>query len=66
MAIGAFFGALPCGILAEKIGRKYTTMSLALPFLVSWILIIFANGAGMLMAGRFFAGTYKSSNMRTQ
>uniref|UniRef100_A0A336LI37 Facilitated trehalose transporter Tret1 n=1 Tax=Culicoides sonorensis TaxID=179676 RepID=A0A336LI37_CULSO len=56
LAIGAFFGALPCGILAEKIGRKFTTMSLALPFLISWGLIIFASNAGMLMAGRFFAG----------
>lgn len=56
MAIGAFFGALPCGILAEKIGRKYTTMSLALPFLISWALIVFASSAEMLIAGRFFAG----------
>uniref|UniRef100_A0A1Q3FK71 Facilitated trehalose transporter Tret1 n=2 Tax=Culex tarsalis TaxID=7177 RepID=A0A1Q3FK71_CULTA len=56
LAIGAFLGALPAGVLAEKIGRKYTTMSLALPYLVSWALIIFANGAGMLYAGRFLIG----------
>uniref|UniRef100_U5EUX1 Facilitated trehalose transporter Tret1 n=1 Tax=Corethrella appendiculata TaxID=1370023 RepID=U5EUX1_9DIPT len=56
LAIGAFAGALPAGILAEKIGRKWTTMSLALPFIVSWLLIIFANGAGMLYAGRLFSG----------
>lgn len=56
LAIGAFLGALPAGVLAEKIGRKYTTMSLALPYLLSWALIIFANGAGMLYAGRFLIG----------
>lgn len=56
LAIGAFLGALPAGVLAEKIGRKYTTMSLALPYLLSWTLIIFANGAGMLYAGRFLIG----------
>ncbi|XP_062558140.1 facilitated trehalose transporter Tret1-2 homolog [Armigeres subalbatus] len=56
LAVGAFCGALPAGYLAEKIGRKYTTMSLALPYLVSWALIIFASGAEMLYAGRFVIG----------
>lgn len=56
LAVGAFCGALPAGYLAEKIGRKYTTMSLALPYLVSWALIIFATGAEMLYAGRFVIG----------
>lgn len=54
--MGAFCGALPAGYLAEKIGRKYTTMSLALPYLVSWALIIFAASAEMLYAGRFVIG----------
>lgn len=56
LAIGAFLGALPAGVLADKIGRKYTTMSLALPYLLSWGLIVFANGAEMLYAGRFLIG----------
>lgn len=60
LAIGAFLGALPAGVLAEKIGRKYTTMSLALPYLLSWALIIFANGAEMLYAGRFLIGTLRA------
>lgn len=56
LAIGALFGALPSGILAEKIGRKYTSMSLGIPFTISWLLIVFASNATMLCAGRFFAG----------
>ncbi|XP_055587580.1 facilitated trehalose transporter Tret1-2 homolog [Uranotaenia lowii] len=56
LAVGAFVGALPAGFLAEKIGRKFTTMSLAIPYLISWVLIIFANGAEMLYAGRFIIG----------
>lgn len=58
LAIGAFVGALPAGILAEKIGRKYTTICIGVPFLISWALIIFANCAEMLYAGRFFAGNF--------
>lgn len=56
LAIGAFFGALPGGILADKIGRKYTTMALAIPYLISWACIVFAKGAGLLITGRFFVG----------
>uniref|UniRef100_A0A2M4A0Z4 Facilitated trehalose transporter Tret1 n=1 Tax=Anopheles triannulatus TaxID=58253 RepID=A0A2M4A0Z4_9DIPT len=56
LAVGAFFGALPAGFLAEKIGRKYTTMSLAVPYLISWALIVFAANAGMLYAGRLIIG----------
>lgn len=56
LAIGALLGALPVGVLAQKIGRKPTILLLTIPFMLHWLLTIFANGAGMLIAARFFAG----------
>lgn len=56
LAIGAAISALPIGFLAQKVGRRPTILVLAAPFLLNWLLTIFANGAGMLIAARFFAG----------
>ncbi|KAG6455721.1 facilitated trehalose transporter Tret1 [Manduca sexta] len=56
LAIGAAMVALPVGVLAQKIGRRPTILLLAVPFFINWLLTIFANGAGMLIAARFFAG----------
>ncbi|CAB3232478.1 unnamed protein product [Arctia plantaginis] len=56
LAIGAALAALPVGVLTQKIGRRPTILILAIPFTINWLLTIFANGAGMLIAARFFAG----------
>nr|WAS30608.1 facilitated trehalose transporter-like protein [Apocheima cinerarius] len=56
LAIGAAISALPVGVLAQKVGRRPTILILAIPFMLNWLLTIFANGAGMLIAARFFAG----------
>uniref|UniRef100_S4PEN4 Sugar transporter n=1 Tax=Pararge aegeria TaxID=116150 RepID=S4PEN4_9NEOP len=56
LAIGAAISALPVGIIAEKIGRRPTILILSVPFTINWLITIFANGAGMLIAARFFAG----------
>lgn len=56
LAIGAFVGALPAGVLAERIGRKYTTIIIAIPYLISWALLSLASNVGMLYTGRVFAG----------
>ncbi|XP_059045504.1 facilitated trehalose transporter Tret1-2 homolog [Achroia grisella] len=55
-AIGALISALPVGLLAQKAGRRPTILILSIPFLLSWLLIIFAQGATMLIIGRFIAG----------
>ncbi|XP_075986544.1 trehalose transporter 1-like protein [Anticarsia gemmatalis] len=56
LAIGAALSAIPVGILVQKVGRRPTILILAIPFTINWLLTIFANGAGMLVAARFFAG----------
>lgn len=56
LAVGAFVGALPAGILAERIGRKYATITIGIPYLISWALLAFASNVGMLYTGRVFAG----------
>ncbi|KAJ8715768.1 hypothetical protein PYW07_010250 [Mythimna separata] len=56
LAIGAALAALPVGMLANKIGRRPTVLILAIPFMLNWLITIFANGAPMLIAARFFAG----------
>ncbi|KAI5641007.1 sugar transporter domain-containing protein [Phthorimaea operculella] len=52
LAIGAAIAALPVGMLATKIGRRPTILILSVPFMLNWLLTIFANGAGMLIAAR--------------
>lgn len=56
LAVGAFFGALPTGILAERIGRRWTTICLGVPYLLSWGLLALAKNVGMLYGGRVLAG----------
>ncbi|PSN47391.1 Facilitated trehalose transporter Tret1 [Blattella germanica] len=56
MAIGAIAGALPAGFFAEKFGRKLVICSLSAPFLLSWIMIIFAGSVALLYIARIVAG----------
>lgn len=39
LCLGAVFGAVPSGLISEYFGRKKTLLYLALPLLVSWILV---------------------------
>lgn len=56
LTLGALCSSIPVGYIAERFGRKKTTLSISLPFLLSWFLIIFARNSTMLYAGRFLAG----------
>uniref|UniRef100_A0A1A9WQ55 Major facilitator superfamily (MFS) profile domain-containing protein n=1 Tax=Glossina brevipalpis TaxID=37001 RepID=A0A1A9WQ55_9MUSC len=56
LAVGAFFGALPSGYMADAIGRRYTAIAMDIPFIIAWLAIIFAKSAGMLYFGRFMMG----------
>ncbi|XP_067013939.2 facilitated trehalose transporter Tret1 [Anabrus simplex] len=57
LPLGALFGALPAGFMAEKIGRKKSILLLALPYILGWLCIIFANEQLLLIyIGRFILG----------
>lgn len=56
MPIGAGIGAVPAGPLTDKLGRKVTILALSVPFVVSWLLILFATNVPMLYAARFIGG----------
>ncbi|XP_044250682.1 facilitated trehalose transporter Tret1 isoform X2 [Drosophila takahashii] len=43
LPLGALFGALPSGYIADMIGRRYTAMIMDVPFILAWISISFAN-----------------------
>lgn len=54
--LGAALMCFPIGIMMKLIGRKWAMLSMVLPLLLGWLLIIFADNVGMLMTGRFFLG----------
>ncbi|XP_039490349.1 facilitated trehalose transporter Tret1-2 homolog isoform X1 [Drosophila santomea] len=56
LPLGALFGALPSGYIADTIGRRYTAMVMDIPFILAWISISFANSVGWLYLGRFLIG----------
>lgn len=56
LPIGAIVGAVPSGILADKLGRKKTAMLIAIPYIISWILIVFAKNVTILFIARFLIG----------
>ncbi|KAH8277048.1 hypothetical protein KR026_004346 [Drosophila bipectinata] len=61
LAIGAFFGALPTGYIADTIGRRYTAMVMDVPFILAWISLGFAQSVGWLYVGRFLIGVATGS-----
>ncbi|KAH8341170.1 hypothetical protein KR074_008039 [Drosophila pseudoananassae] len=61
LAIGAFFGALPTGYIADTIGRRYTAMVMDVPFILAWISLGFAQSVGWLYVGRFLIGVSTGS-----
>lgn len=56
LAIGAIVGALPCGILSDKLGRKKAAMLIAVPYILSYLIIVFAKNVPTLYVARFLVG----------
>ena len=56
LCLGAVWGAVPTGLISEYFGRKKTLLYLALPLVVSWILIASSPNVYGLYVGRFVGG----------
>uniref|UniRef100_A0A8D9ADR8 Facilitated trehalose transporter Tret1 n=2 Tax=Cacopsylla melanoneura TaxID=428564 RepID=A0A8D9ADR8_9HEMI len=56
LTVGAVFGALPAGFLADKFGRKPIILALCFPFVLSWVLILIAPSTVFLYLARFIQG----------
>lgn len=56
LALGAIVGAVPAGMIADRIGRKWTMFLTAVPFAMSWITLTVAGNVGSVYAARFVGG----------
>ncbi|XP_063542025.1 facilitated trehalose transporter Tret1-like isoform X1 [Cydia strobilella] len=56
LCLGAVFGSIPAGLISEYFGRKKTLLYLALPLLVSWIMVGSSPNVYGLYVGRFVGG----------
>ncbi|KAK4875750.1 hypothetical protein RN001_012172 [Aquatica leii] len=56
LAIGAAISAIPAGFVADRIGRRYVNILIAVPYIISYLLIVFSGGPFLLCVARFFAG----------
>lgn len=56
ITLGCAISCLPIGYFMKKFGRKWTMMSLVIPFTIGWCLVIWAQNFMMMMFGRFILG----------
>lgn len=56
ITLGCAVSCLPIGFLMKKFGRKWTMISLVVPFMVGWALVTWAINFWMLLSGRFIIG----------
>ncbi|XP_014609812.1 PREDICTED: facilitated trehalose transporter Tret1-like [Polistes canadensis] len=56
LALGAILGAVPAGKIADFFGRKLAMGLTAIPFLISWITLIFTRNIIGVYVARFIGG----------
>lgn len=61
LPIGIFVGSLSYGFIANKIGRKWSFISLTPLIIVSWALIAFAENSIYLLAARLIQGVFSGA-----
>ncbi|KAJ8954037.1 hypothetical protein NQ318_004338 [Aromia moschata] len=54
--IGAVLGAFVTGLVVDTLGRKRLVVFSSFPFVVSWLLVGFAESSTLMFVGRFLAG----------
>ncbi|XP_067644924.1 facilitated trehalose transporter Tret1-2 homolog isoform X2 [Eurosta solidaginis] len=55
-ALGAGFGSIAFGVLADRIGRKACLYILAIPLIASWIMVYYTYTVNYLLGSRFVVG----------
>ncbi|CAG9857639.1 unnamed protein product [Phyllotreta striolata] len=53
---GAVAGSLSAPLLVDLLGRRRTIMLCSVPYILSWIMILFAGRIELMLAARFIAG----------
>lgn len=56
VTIGCAVSCIPIGALMKRFGRKWTMISLVVPFMIGWALVAWAQNFIMLLIGRFMLG----------
>ncbi|KAF5278490.1 hypothetical protein FQA39_LY05979 [Lamprigera yunnana] len=56
LAIGALFSAIPGGFIADKIGRRKVNMLIAVPYMISYLIVVCSGGPWGLYCARFLCG----------
>lgn len=56
MPLAGLAGGIAGGPLIDRLGRKTTILTIAIPFTISWLLIACANDIYFVLAGRALGG----------
>lgn len=56
LTVGGFFGTIAFGYLSNIIGRKWTLYLVAVPQILGWMSMYFAESAALLIIFRFLSG----------
>ncbi|XP_012261235.2 facilitated trehalose transporter Tret1-like [Athalia rosae] len=56
LGISAVFGAIPAGKISDRIGRRLAMIILSIPYLLSWLLVIFGPNIECLYVARCLGG----------
>lgn len=56
ITLGGLFGGLAGGPYMDYLGRKLSSLTIAVPFAIGWVIILCSNGFACLLVGRLVTG----------